>query len=178
MNDSVLVRIFERLTNLLGDGQRFFQGQRTHDHPLGNRWSFDQFHHQPGLVGIHESVNGRNVWMVERGEDLGFALKPLDFLGIPCDVSWEDFDSYRPTQLAVPGAIDLTHPTNTELRDDFVSSQPSSRRKRHRTLLNELLNSNSANMKNSTDCSHSGGSFLVGGRREAPVAAYRAAIAP
>ena len=46
MNDALLVRSFQRLGDLLGDGQGFINRQRSLREAIGESRSLDQFHHQ------------------------------------------------------------------------------------------------------------------------------------
>ena len=46
MDDPLLVRGFERLGNLLGNGQRFVERNRATGDALREVVAFDQFHHQ------------------------------------------------------------------------------------------------------------------------------------
>ena len=66
VNDALFVRGFERLRNLAGIGQRRFDRQRTFE-----LFTLDQFHHQGELF---DAVDSGDVGMVQRGEDLSFAV--------------------------------------------------------------------------------------------------------
>jgi hypothetical protein len=81
VDDALLVRDFERVRDLLRNRQRVIEWDHALRDPLRQIVAFDQFHHQRAYVvsgfsrTFFESVDRRDVRMVERGEDLGFALK-------------------------------------------------------------------------------------------------------
>ena len=77
VNDALLVRRFEGFRDLLRDGQRLVERDRATRQPLRQILALDEFHHQ-GLdaLGVFQPVDGRNVRMIQRGEDFRFALEP------------------------------------------------------------------------------------------------------
>ena len=50
-----------------------------------------------------------DVGMIERGEDLGFALKPREALAVSCDRFGQHLDRGVAIQLGIACAIHLTH---------------------------------------------------------------------
>ncbi len=45
--------------------------------------AFDELHHEGGdAVGLLEAVNARDVGMIQRGEQLRFALEPREPVGV------------------------------------------------------------------------------------------------
>ena len=66
MDDSLLVRRFKRLRDLLRDRQRFVERNRSTRDALREILAFDEFHHE-GLhaVGIFQPVDGRDVRMIQ-----------------------------------------------------------------------------------------------------------------
>ena len=67
-----------------------------------------------------EPVNLGDIGMVERGEDLGFALEPYRIRG---QRRRQNLDRYVAFQLAVARAVDLAHTAGAERRDDFVGPE-------------------------------------------------------
>ena len=61
--------------------------------------------------------------MVQRGEDLRFALEARQPIGVGCERRGEDLDRDLTLQLRVRRAIDLPHSTHAELRGDFVDAE-------------------------------------------------------
>ena len=79
MDDALLVRRLQRLGDLFRDQQCVVEWDRSTRGPLGEILAFDELHHE-GLdaVALFQSVDGRDVRMVQGGEDFGFALKPRE----------------------------------------------------------------------------------------------------
>ena len=72
----LLVRGFERLGDLPGDGQGLVERDRTFGDAVLERWAFDQFEDEcPRVLGLFQPVDGGNVRMVQGGEDFGFSLE-------------------------------------------------------------------------------------------------------
>ena len=80
--------------------------------------ALDQLHHERGhAVRLLEAVDVRDVRMVQRGEDFGFALEPREALGIRREALRQDLDRDLAFQLRVGGAIHLAHAAGAELRE-------------------------------------------------------------
>ena len=79
MSDPLLVRRFERLGNLLGNRKCFVDRNRATGNPLREILALDQFHHKGGgTPALFEAVDRRDVRMIQRREDFGFALKTCE----------------------------------------------------------------------------------------------------
>ena len=83
VNDAFLVRGLERLGDLTRDLERCAERQRAARETLRQRRAVDELHHD----GVHarcdfESVNRRDVRMVQSGEHASFALQAHDALRI------------------------------------------------------------------------------------------------
>jgi hypothetical protein len=70
--------------------------------------------------------------MVQRGQDLGFAMEAREAIGIRGDGCRQQLDGDLPFQPRVGGAIDLAHAALAEQGGHFVRTQASARRDRHR----------------------------------------------
>ena len=124
MDDAGIVRGFERQGDLMRDGQRLVGRDRALRDAVGERGSFDQFQHERRLaILLLEAVDGRDVRVVQRGQDLGFALEPREACGIGRHRRRQDLDRHVAFQLAVARAIDLAHSAFAQLRDDFVGAE-------------------------------------------------------
>jgi hypothetical protein len=89
----------------------------------GEILAFDEFHHQGREVGrLLEAVDRGNVWVVQRGQDFSFTLEPCEAIRVAGDRYGQHLDRNGPLEIAVGGAIDLTHTTRTDLRGDFVGT--------------------------------------------------------
>jgi hypothetical protein len=77
------MRSFESVGDLPRDLERAIHWKRSACKLLGEGRSFDQLHHERAhTIGYFETVNRRDVWMVERSQQTGFSLEPRDPLGV------------------------------------------------------------------------------------------------
>ncbi len=126
VNDVLLVRRFERLSDLLRDGQRFIKGDRAACNALGQVVAFDEFHHERGdAPALFQAVYGGNVRVVQRGEDFGFALKTREPIVVSGQRGRQDLEGDLTLQLRIGGPIHLPHPAFADLRNDFVDAEAS-----------------------------------------------------
>jgi hypothetical protein len=58
--------------------------------------------------------------MIKGGSSLGLQLKAAETLRIACPVGGEHLDGHVAFQHGIAGAIDLSHTTGTEGRDDLI----------------------------------------------------------
>ena len=70
-----------------------------------------------------DGVDGPDVGVVQGGEQLGFALETSHALGVTGHHLGQHLDRHLPTELAVFGAIDLTHPPLAQLAGDLEMRQ-------------------------------------------------------
>ena len=83
MDDSLLVRRFKRLGDLLRHRQRLVDGNGPLRDPIGERRAFDQLHDQGSYAaGVFEAMDLRDVRMIERGEHLRFTTEAREAIGI------------------------------------------------------------------------------------------------
>ena len=82
-------------------------------------------------IGFVETVDGADVRMVQRREDLRFALEPGQSLGIAGERGRENLDGDVAAQLRVAGAIHLAHAARAKLRDDVVCAEAGAGTKGH-----------------------------------------------
>ena len=73
----------------------------------------------------------RDVRMVERREDFGFALEPRKPIGIGAKVAGRTLIATSRFELRVARAIDLAHAARAEGGEDLVRAEASRRRERH-----------------------------------------------
>ena len=126
MNDALLVRRFERLRDLLGDGQRFIETNGAARDALRQILAFDEFHHQRDHVArAFNAVDGGDVGMIQRREHFRFALKTREPIGIRRDRRRKYFQCDLPFERRIGRAVDLAHPADAELLGDFVRTETS-----------------------------------------------------
>ena len=61
--------------------------------------------------------------MIQRGENLGFALEASDAVGVGEKFLGEDLDGDAAPQLRVAGAVDFAHAARAERSDDFIGAE-------------------------------------------------------
>ena len=93
--------------------------------PIRERRSFDQLHHQSAdAVGRLRTRRSRAMLrMIQRGEDLRFALEAREPLGIGDERVGQDLDGDVPLQPRVARAIDFAHAAGAEGDDDLIRAE-------------------------------------------------------
>ena len=132
MNDAALMRVLERRSDLQGDWQRLFKGQRPWPDPLGQHGPFHQLQGKRARpMGFFEAIKHRNVGMVQRSKDLGFALEALHTLFVSGKRFRQHFQRYITAKSLIPRAIHFAHPAGTEQRENVVGTQLHTWSKKH-----------------------------------------------
>ena len=76
MDDALLVRGFKSFRDLFRDRQCFVERDRPASNALRQIVALDEFHHERrDASALFQAVDGRDVRMIQRGEDFGFSLK-------------------------------------------------------------------------------------------------------
>ena len=70
-----------------------------------------------------EAVNGRDVRMVQRGEDFRFTLKAGDSLRVCGERLRQDLDGDIAIELRVARSVHLAHAAFADVRGDFVNAE-------------------------------------------------------
>ena len=79
------------------ESQGFFDRDRTLIDALGEGRAFDQLQHEEMLpVGLFESMNGCDVGMIERSQQLGFPAETGNTVRVPCELLGQDLDGNLP----------------------------------------------------------------------------------
>ena len=68
-------------------------------------------------------MDGRNAWVVQRGEDFRFSLKARAPVSVNGQSRRQDLDGDLTFQLGVGRAIHLAHATFTDLGSDLVDAE-------------------------------------------------------
>ena len=124
MNNALLMGSFERLGDLFRDRQRLRERQRGARDPLRKVLALDQFHDQGvSASGFLESVNRRDVRMIERRERFRFAFEPRQAARVGGKRTWENLDGDLAAQRRVRRSVHLPHPAFTDQRDDLVGAE-------------------------------------------------------
>jgi len=110
VNDTGFMCSFSCFDDLLGNRQGFVERNRTPRDPISQRRPLDQFKHQrTGVLGFFNAVNGRDVRMIEAGEDLGFALEAGQSIRIGREGVGKDLQRDFAVEAGVGRAIRLPH---------------------------------------------------------------------
>ena len=121
VNDPHLVRGFERLGDLPRDGHGLVQWYRPVVQPIGERGPFDQLQDQRlDAVRFFETVDRADVRMIERCENVGFALEAREPVGIDGEELRKDLERDVAIELCVARTIDLAHAAGADSANDLV----------------------------------------------------------
>src|SRR5262245_16455980 len=124
MNDALCVRRFEGFDDLLGDRERLINGNRTLCDAIRECRAFDQLHHQrAGPVRFLQTVDRRDVRIIELREYFGLTLEPREAFRVARNRLWQHLDGHRALQVSVGGAIYLPHPPRADWGDHFIRAE-------------------------------------------------------
>ena len=124
VDDPLLVRGFERLCDLLRDGQGFVERHGPARDALRQIVTFNKFHHEGGQApAFFETVDRGDVRMIEGSEHFGFALKTREPIGIDRERRRQDLDRDLPLEFRVGRPIHLPHPAFPDRRGDVVDAE-------------------------------------------------------
>jgi hypothetical protein len=99
---------------------------------LRERFAFDELEHEErDAIRFFKAVNGGDMRMIERGEELRLALEPADALGIVRERGRQDLQRNVATELRIAGFVDLAHPAGAEGGDDLVGPKSGADRNDH-----------------------------------------------
>ena len=103
------------------DRQCFVQGNRTARDPIGDRLALDQLEHERvGLAAVFESVNRRDVRMIERGEELRFPFETSQAIGVEREIGWEHLESDISISFRSRARYTFAHAAGTQRAGDLV----------------------------------------------------------
>ena len=112
MHDAPLVRRFQGFGDLSRDRHNLVQWNRSGRDAIRQRRTVDQLQDERvHTIGILETVDRRDIWMIERCEDLCFppeAREPVSVLR-STDGWWQHFDRDVTAEPRVVRSIHLTH---------------------------------------------------------------------
>jgi hypothetical protein len=135
MHDPPLVRGFQRLCDLPRDGESFVNQNRPSCNASIQALAVHEFEYKELLtVRFVQAVDRPDVWMVQRGEDLGFSTEAREAFGIVREALRKDLQGDIPPEFRVPGAVDFAHPAGADERDEVVGAEARPRGKNHRLL--------------------------------------------
>ena len=133
VDDAALVGIFQCFGNLFGDGQRILARQRALFDAVGKRGPIDQLHHQRRhVVGFFQAVDRGNIRMIERRENLCFALETRHALAVAGKLIREDFNGHVTAEACIMREINFAHASSAEQRRYLVGPQFCARGQTHK----------------------------------------------
>jgi len=114
--------------NLRGHRQSLVERDWSAGDAVGERLALHQFKHERShRARLFQPMNRGDVGVVQRGEQLGFALKPRQAIGIAGEGLRQYLDRNIALQPRVASPIDLAHPTDADEGDDLVRAQTRTR---------------------------------------------------
>jgi hypothetical protein len=157
VDDAFFVRCLERLGDLLRDGQRLGHRQRAACQAVGERLTVDQFQNEKlRAVRLVQAVDGADVRMIERSEDLRFTAEASDAVGISGETRGQEFQRDVAIQLRVARAVHLAHAACAEGREDLVGAEASAGNKGHQVSDELVLTCRQCSMLKSSFLEKSG----------------------
>jgi hypothetical protein len=124
MDDTLLMRGFERLRDLQSNSQRLFDWNRTAADPVGEGVAFDQFEHQEAsLPDLLETVDRPDIRVIQRSEQPGLALEPGQSISVRGKLRRQRLDRDVASQFRVAGSPDFAHAAAANGGDDVVVSE-------------------------------------------------------
>jgi len=114
MNDSLFLPPLQCFRNLDADLQGLLDGQRTRLYSLRQGLADNQLHHQIlQPIGLLQTINGRYVRVIQRGQHPRLMTKTRQSLRIVDEHVGQNLDGYVAAQVGVMRLINLTHPPRT-----------------------------------------------------------------
>ena len=132
MDDSLVVRRFQRLGDLRRDGKGFFERNRALPDSIGQRRPLNQLHDQrPNPISLLKAVDGRDVGMIQCSESLRLTVESCEPIGILRKGVRKDFDCDLATKVYIGGAPHLTHAAHANLGGDFIRAEADANSESH-----------------------------------------------
>ncbi len=121
MRDAFAMGFVQRVGNLDCKLQHLFRRQWTLLQTLRERLALQILHHQKiSSILMAGVVERADVWMIQAGDGLCFAVEALAQIGAVGKVGGENLDGDDAIEACVPGAIHLSHSARTDGGEDFV----------------------------------------------------------
>jgi len=138
MDDALCMRGFHGRDNLARYRQCLFQRQRALRESIRQRGSVDQLHDQSrarrlprARRRLFEAINGGDVRVIERRENLRLAAEAGDAVRRECEGGRKNLQRNVATELRVARLIDLAHSAGADGARYFVRTDASAGRERH-----------------------------------------------
>ena len=96
-------------------------------HQLQNERTPEPAEAGPHDRGVFETMDRRDVWMVQRCEQLRLTLEPDEAVGISGEQFRQDLQGDVAVEPRITGALDLAHAAGAQQADDFVRTDARAR---------------------------------------------------
>ncbi len=124
MDDALVVSGGESIGDLQSVFGNFALRERAGAHFLAERLAFEKFGDEVVDAGLSaDVVDGEEIGMVEGAEDARFLFETLQTIGIIGERFGKDFDGDGAVEARVASAIDFSHATRADGRNDFVGAK-------------------------------------------------------
>ncbi len=121
VDDALLVRLLEPLCDLSRDRERLFERQRPAGDAGGEVFALDVLHRQePHVLELVDAVDGGDVAVIERGQQLGLAFEPRQPRRILGDAGGQRLDGDLAAQGPIRGPPHHAHAAFTDPRRERV----------------------------------------------------------
>ena len=115
MGDALAVGLVERVGDLDGVRQRAVERQRALLEAIGERLAFQILQYQiSGPILMAHVVQRADVWMIQRGDGMGLAVKAFAELWVTRELRRQDLDRDRAVEARIAGFVDLAHPATAK----------------------------------------------------------------
>src|SRR5262245_5582776 len=106
MDDALFVRSLERFTDARCNTQGLVERNRPAPDAFRQCFAFNQFEYEKARTfRLFETVNRRNVRMIERRENFGFALEPAQALRVAREFLGQNLDGDFALEIPVACSI-------------------------------------------------------------------------
>ncbi len=132
MDDVLLVRRFDRVSDLNGQPQRLIGPDGAVRDTLGQRLAFDQLEDQELLrVGLLEAIDCRNIRVIEGRQHLRFALEAREAIGIAGKFDRQRLDRHVAPEPRVTSPPHFAHAALAERSGDGIWADMATGAERH-----------------------------------------------
>lgn len=121
MDDAALVGRGQRVGDLARDGHGLRQGQRAFLQHIAEGATVNELEYQVlRALNFFQAVDGCDVRVIERREQLRLALETADSFRMLCEQVMQRLDRHGAVEACVVRAIDRAHSAFAQLCHDFV----------------------------------------------------------
>ena len=132
MDDALLMCGLQGLGDLCCDGERLVNGNSALHDTVGECWALDQLHHKGRRSrGALDSVDRRDVGMIQRSERFRLTVESGQTFGIPCHGFRQHLDGHLTREVGVRRSIHFAHSALADQGGDLVGAEAGAKRQSH-----------------------------------------------